>query len=127
MAKNNNEKYELLKKALLKAITFSEHARQEHIAKCERSGRMVDGGTCNFDSPTLDYRAMGMSKKKAVETIEQAGLRCFEWRGYYGSILGLVICGMTAGQGNLRTEMAEAFNKSLKADGIASDMYYQCD
>ena len=111
-----NEKYEALKKALEKAKICSEQARQDD-----------DGGTCNFDSPTLDYRAMGMSKQKAIETIEQTGLSCFEWHGWSGRILGLVICGMTAGQGNCRTAMAEAFHKSLTADGIASGMYYQCD
>ena len=111
-----NEKYEALRKALERAKHAAELARQAD-----------DGGTCNFDSPTLDYRAMGMSKKKAIETIEQTGLRCFEWKGYGGCILGLVLCGMTKGQGNCRTAMAEAFNKSLKADGIESGMYYQCD
>ena len=110
------EKYEALKKALEKAKVCSEQARQDD-----------DGGTSNFDSPTLDYRAMGMSKQKAIETIKQAGLSCFEWCGYRGQVLGLVICGMTVGQGNCRTAMAEAFHKSLTADGIASDMYYQCD
>ena len=114
MKNKANEKYELLRKALERAKHAAELARQAD-----------DGGTCNFDSPTLDYRAMGMSKKKAVETIEQTGLRCFEWKGY--GDLRLVLCGMTVGQGNCRTAMAEAFNKSLNADGIASGMYYQMD
>lgn len=116
MKKQTNEKYEALRKALERAKHAAELARQTD-----------DGGTCNLDSPTLDYRAMGMSKKKAVETIEQTGLWCFEWKVYGGCILGLVLCGMTAGQGNCRTAMAEAFHKSLKADGIESDMYYQMD
>lgn len=116
MMNKNNEKYEALRKAL---------ERAKHAA--ELASQADDGGTCNFDSPTLDYRAMRMSKKKAIETIEQTGLWCFEWHGYGGSILGLVLCGMTKGQGNCRTAMAEAFNKSLKADGIESGMYYQCD
>lgn len=116
MKNKANEKYEALKKALERAKIVADMAWQED-----------DGGTCNFDSPTLDYRAMGMSKKKAMETIEEAGLSCSEWHGYRGCILGLVICGMTKGQGNCRTAMAEAFHKSLKADGIESDMYYQMD
>lgn len=113
MAKN---KYEELKKALEKAITVAQEAKTDD-----------DGGTCNFDSPTLDYRAMGMSKAKAIETIKSVGLGCFEWRSYYGKIWGLVICGCTAGQGNCRTRMAEAFHKSLVAQGVASGMYYQMD
>jgi hypothetical protein len=116
MKNKANEKYEALRKALERAKIVAQYHEQAD-----------DGGTCNFDSPTLDYRAMGMSKKKAVETIEQTGLRCFEWHGYGGSILGLVLCGMTKGQGNCRTAMAEAFHKSLKADGIESGMYYQMD
>lgn len=116
MKNKANEKYEALRKALERAKIVADMAWQED-----------DGGTCNFDSPTLDYRAMGMSKKKAVETIEQTGLWCYEWKGYGGCVLGLVICGTTKGQGNCRTAMAEAFNKSLKADGIASGMYYQMD
>ena len=116
MKKNTtNEKYEALKKALERAKIIAEH-----------SATADDGGTCNFDSPTLDYRAMGMSKKKAIETIESVGLRCFEWT-WGGRIMGLVLCGMTKGQGNCRTKMAEAFSKSLQADGIKSNMYYQCD
>lgn len=114
MKNKSNEKYDALRKALEKAKIIADNAFQED-----------DGGTCNFDSPTLDYRAMGMSKKKAVETIEQTGLWCSEWKSYVGCML--VIRGMTKGQGNCRTAMAEAFHKSLKADGIASSMYYQMD
>lgn len=110
------KKYEELKKALEKAIAVAQKAKTND-----------DGGTCNFDSPTLDYRAMKMSKAKAIETIESVGLRCFEWTGWGGRILGLVICGCFAGQANCRTRMAEAFHESLKADGIASGMYYQMD
>ena len=107
-------KYEALRKALERAKIYAEFAKQDD-----------DGGTCNFDSPTLDYQAMGMSKRKAIETIEATGLRCFEWKGY--GTQRLVICGMTVGQGNCRTAMAEAFHKALQADGIASGMYYQMD
>lgn len=115
MKRANNEKYEALRAALERAKIAAELAEQPD-----------DGGTCNFDSPTLDYRAMGLSKKKAIETIEQAGLNCFEWKSR-GCIFGLVICGMTKGQGNCRTAMAEAFQKSLQSDGIESGMYYQMD
>ena len=109
-------KYEELKIALERAKIQAEAARQDD-----------DGGTCNFDSPTIDYRAMGMQKAKAIETIESVGLSCFDWTGYYGKVYGLVVCGMTAGQGNCRTAMAEAFHKSLVSDGINSGMYYQMD
>jgi hypothetical protein len=84
-----------------------------------------DGGTCNFDSPVIDYRAMHMSKAKAEEAIRAAGLRCFDWKSYGGT--RLVICGIGYGQGNRNTRMAEAAEKSLKAAGMETGMYYQMD
>ena len=84
-----------------------------------------DGGTCNFDSPAIDYRAMHMSKAKAEEAIRGAGLRSFEWKSWGG--MRLVVCGMGEGQGNRQTRMAEAAQKSMEADGIVTSMYYQMD
>lgn len=84
-----------------------------------------DVGTCNFDSPAIDYRAMHMSKAKAEEAIEAAGLRCFEWKSWCG--MRLVVCGIGEGQGNRQTRMAEAAQKSMEADGIVTSMYYQMD
>lgn len=79
------------------------------------------------NSTPKQYRAMGMQKAKAIETIKSVGLSCFDWTGYYGKVYGLVVCGMTAGQGNCRSAMAEAFHNSLIRQGIASGMYYQMD
>ena len=84
-----------------------------------------DGGTCNFDSPAIDYRAMHMRKAKAEEAIQAAGLRCFEWNSWSG--IRLVICGIGQGQGNRNTRMAEAAEKSMKSDNIVTSMYYQMD
>ena len=84
-----------------------------------------DGGTCNFDSPAIDYRAMHMSKAKAREAVQAAGLRCFDWKSYGG--VSLVICGIGSGQGNRNTRMAEAANESLQTSGISTHMYYQMD
>lgn len=84
-----------------------------------------DGGTCNFDSPVIDYREMHMSKAKAAEAIKAAGLRCFEWKSWGG--IRLVICGIGYGQGNRNTRMAEAAYESLKNSGISASMYYQMD
>lgn len=81
-----------------------------------------DGGTCNFDNPVIDYRAMHMSKAKAEEAIRAAGLRCFGWKSYGG--MRLVVCGIGYGQGNRNTRMAEAAEKALKAAGIETGMYY---
>lgn len=85
-----------------------------------------DGGTCNFDSPVIDYREMHMSRAKAEEAIHAAGLSSFVWKAF-GGIMGLVVCGIGRGQGNRNTRMAEAAKDSLKADGITTRMYYQVD
>ena len=105
-----NNKYVELTKALKKA----KEAAQAYA-------NTEDGGTCNFDSPAIDYREMHMSKAKAEEAITAAGLSCFEWNRRF------VVCGIGSGQGNRRTRMAEAAYESLKADGIAATMYYQMD
>ena len=80
-----------------------------------------DGGTCNFDSPALDYKAYGISKESAKEVFKRCGLSSFDWGEK------LVIGSYTSGQGNRRTKMAESFALQLAADGIPSDVYYQMD
>lgn len=109
-----DKKYIELTKALVKA----KQAAQAYA-------NTEDGGTCNFDSPAIDYQEMHMSNAKAKEAIKAAGLQCFEWNSWAGK--RLVICGIGAGQGNCRSRMAEAACESLKADGIAATMYYQMD
>jgi cell division GTPase FtsZ len=108
------DKYTELTNALIKA----KEEAQKYI-------NTEDGGTCNFDSPAIDYRAMHMSKAKAAEAIKAAGLRCFEWKSW-GDML-LVICGIGAGQGNRNTRMAEAAYESLKNSGISATMFYQME
>lgn len=80
-----------------------------------------DGGTCNFDSPVLDYAASGITKEDAKQAVKAAGLSCYDWEKM------LVITGCFSGQGNRRTKMAEAFSKSLEKSGLTAAMYYQMD
>jgi len=96
-----------------------------------------DGGTCNFDSPALDFSACGMSKADAERVIKGVGLFCHDWkpfknhRGDDGKIIKtptyLVISGFQSGQGNRHTHMAEAFCQSMNMDGFETQMYYQMD
>ena len=96
-----------------------------------------DGGTCNFDSPALDPSACGLSKADAERVIKSVGLFCHDWqpfknhRGDDGKIIKaptfLVISGFQSGQGNRHTHMAEAFCRSMNADGFETQMYYQVD
>lgn len=80
-----------------------------------------DGGTCNFDAPVLDYKSFGMTKDAAEQAIKSLGFACREWEGC------LVIVCFLSGQGNRRTQMAEAFCRSMNSDGVPSGMYYQMD
>lgn len=82
-----------------------------------------DGGTCNFDAPSLHlYRWSAAEIKRAAKA---AGLSCFPWK----------ICGKTRwvfsvpipGQGNRRTEAAEAMTRELEALGYDALTYYQMD
>lgn len=109
------DKYERLSVAL-------KGARKE----AERWIATEDGGTCNFDSPVLDYKAAHMNRKKAEEVIKAAGFRSYTWE-WYGKTIGLVLCGFTAGQGNRHTAMAEAACEYLKVAGVPAMMYYQMD
>lgn len=96
-----------------------------------------DGGTCNFDSPVLDYAACSMSKADAEAAIKAVGLHCHDWkpfrnhRGDDGKLVVaptyLVISGFQSGQGLRRTRMAEAFCQQLNEDGFEAGMYYQMD
>ena len=83
-----------------------------------------DGGTCNFDSPTL---YLPRWKKKLVEqAAKEAGTRCWKlsgdwWKGCY------IICPHTHSQGYPRTKNAEAMNDHFNAVGYTGSVYYQMD
>lgn len=101
---------EILSRALRRAtVACMAHANDE------------DGGTCNFDSPTLDYESCGMARDDAERVIKAVGLSCYDWEKQ------LVITGPFGGQANRRTNMARAFYESMTEDGVAAGMYYQMD
>ena len=99
---------------LIRALRRATVASVQHM-------RDDDGGTCNFDSPTLDYEAAGLTKNDAQRVIKSLGFASYDWEG------SLVIVGYFPGQGNRRTNMAQAFCESMRKDGYASGMYYQMD
>lgn len=108
--------YKALTEALIKA---------KEAAKA--AGTLVlDGGTCNFDNPVMTFDRK--ERAKAEKAIADAGLRSFEW-GFARDKkrVALIISGMTLGQGEQRTAMAEAFKDSMKAQGYDCGMYYQMD
>jgi hypothetical protein len=93
----------------------------------EVAAKTDDGGTCNFDSPTLEFDRMPgpKARKQIEEAVNAAGLS-----GFWTKIMRCPVfvfgpgCG---GQGNSRTAAAEAMRDHLKGNGWDVGMYYQCD
>ena len=82
---------------------------------------MEDGGTCNFDTPTLKLTSE-WKEADVNEAFKLTGLQPYKVeKGYYH------ILGACEGQGDRRTAMAETFRDSLKALGYNSHVYYQMD
>lgn len=84
-----------------------------------------DGGTCNFDSPTLYLPRWNKEQVKAA--VKAAGLNSFEWKPFGRQRAFLVVSVPCAGQGYTRTNAAEAMSKRLGELGYDSGMYYQMD
>lgn len=106
-------KYADLAEALKKAFTVGKEA----------ASRTNDGGTCNFDAPTLNLK--GWVEAKVKQAAKAAGVGCFVWN-LWGSkryVFSLPI----GAQGNARTMAAEAMSNSLKVAGYDAGMYYQAD
>ncbi len=101
---------------LVRALKRSAIAAVKHI----NDG---DGGTCNFDSPALSWKECGMRKSTVEAAIKEAGLRWYEW----SALKMLVVTGFQWGQGDRRTNMAEAFSANLESEGYGHHMYYAMD
>lgn len=83
-----------------------------------------DGGTCNFDSPSLHLP--GWEKKKVEAAAKAAGLGCFVWN-LWGSKSYVFSIREGVGQGMTRTKAADAMTERLKALGYDSMTYCQAD
>lgn len=82
-----------------------------------------DGGTCNFDSPTL---YLPRWDRKKVETAARvAGVGCSTWDSFSKKCYVFSVPGV--GQGYTRTNAAEAMSKFLESRGYDAGMYYQMD
>lgn len=85
-----------------------------------------DGGTCNFDAPSLHLP--GWTRKKVEAAAEYAGLGCFVWNlwGSKSFVFSLPMgCGV--GQGYTRTKAAEAMREYLEGLGYDALTYCQAD
>ena len=80
-----------------------------------------DGGTCNFDTPTLKLTSE-WKEADVNEAFKLTGLRPYKVDEDYYHVLGAV-----EGQGFRRTAMAQAFRDCLVELGYNSHVYYQMD
>ena len=104
------EKILALRCALL--IAYSEALKQKDIE---------DGGTCNFDTPTLILPSE-WNKANINEAFKLTGFQAYKVRENVYHVLGAV-----EGQGYRRTAMAETFRDTLIKLGYNSGVYYQMD
>lgn len=82
-----------------------------------------DGGTCNFDSPTICLPRW--NEKMVMAAAERAGISCHTWHGFSKKRFIFTVPGV--GQGYTRTNAAEAMSQLLKERGYDAGMYYQMD
>lgn len=82
-----------------------------------------DGGTCNFDTPTVFFGRTSRTKVEAAAKAAGITVHYFSWMGRTACWINVRM----DGQANLRSRMAEAADKVLKAAGLKAVMYYQMD
>ena len=105
-------KYELLTLALLAAKSAaSQHNNDD------------DGGTCNFD--TAFIRLPRWNRQQTIKAFENAGLRTDVCNIFGGT--AYMVFGCYTGQGNRRTNQAEAVRDALQDAGYECSIYYQMD
>lgn len=83
-----------------------------------------DGGTCNFDSPTLILPRW--RKALVKQAAEEAGTSCFEWNGF-GNSGEFVFSPLTNSQGNARTRNAIGVRNMLDLMGYSTSLYLWID
>lgn len=106
------------KYAKLRDDLLAAYAETEHLENTE------DGGTCNFDAPTLDLPRWNAEKIK--QAAKEAGGSAFKWT-WGGCTMGWVFSPRSSGQGNRRTRRAEAISAALKRRGYNAGMYCAMD
>ena len=107
-------KYEALTEALKRAVV---------AARAAVEANPEDGGTCNFDAPTISLPRWNFELTKSAA--RAAGIGCFTWNCYGAKYFVFPL--RIGGQANSRTRAAEAACESLKSDGYNAGMYYQMD
>lgn len=82
-----------------------------------------DGGTCNFDSPSLLLPRW--QEKKVKQAAKEAGIGCFKWELFGGA--RYVFTTPTRAQGNRNCRVSEAMCKALETLGYSVLQYCSMD
>lgn len=85
-----------------------------------------DGGTCNFDDPALKVPD-GMTFQQVKACAMAAGINAIRWKPVKNGPIFAILSVKVHGQGNLRTEGAEAAHDVLNGLGYDCTMYYEMD
>lgn len=93
------------------------------VGRAAENADREDGGTCNFDSPSLYLPRWNYSLIERAA--REAGCSCYEWK-LFGS-KNIVFTPDSGAQANARSRNAEAMCDELKRRGYDAMMYYQCD
>lgn len=106
-----------------KYVKLARDLAYAHETALAETANEDDGGTCNFDAPTL--RLPRWNKAHVQTAAQMAGVGCFQWTGW--SKPEWVICPRVPAQANRRTKCAERMHELLLELGYDSGMYYQMD
>ena len=83
-----------------------------------------DGGTCNFDAPSLLLPRW--IEEKTKQAAKAAGLNCWKWE-LWGSKRFVFSLPVECGQGMRRTLIAEHMTRTLRGMGYDAMDYCQAD
>lgn len=88
-----------------------------------------DRGTCNFDTPYITGKVAEIKKlREAARSLNKIIDRDIFITDASGIVKdGWMINGLTEGQGNRRTKMAEAVAEALEKEGLDAHVYYVMD
>lgn len=104
-------------KPIEKPLTGKYAKLRDDLIKAVEAGKKADygedGGTCNFDSPSLLLPRW--QEKKIKQAAKEAGIGCFKW---YGA--RYVFSTPTRAQGNRNCRVSEAMCKAL------TELNYDC-
>jgi hypothetical protein len=83
-----------------------------------------DGGTCNFDTPVLDFTGWRPTQIEVLSRL--SGIPVGEkMNGYWKNCRFVWV--ILEGQANMRSRMAEAAVKKLQAKGLPAHFWQQAD